>query len=115
MDEPGEELGIVAVARRLAQQADDRFARPAGIGFEIRIELVRHRQPRIQRDRLAERFLGAASLSGVGVDVLADHPMAAAQMRPCGRKRRIELEALLVQRPRVRQSVVGAREPLALR
>ena len=46
--EAREELGVVAVARGLVQQPDDGVARPAGVGLEVRVELVRDREPRIQ-------------------------------------------------------------------
>jgi hypothetical protein len=47
VDESGEEFGIIAVARGLAEKPGDRFTRPTGIGLEIRVELVRHRESRI--------------------------------------------------------------------
>ncbi len=60
VDESREKLGIVAVARGLVQESDHTFAGPARIGLEIRIELVRQRESRVQGDRPDECFLGAS-------------------------------------------------------
>ena len=57
--QPGEELRIVAVPVRFAEQPDERVLRLADVGLEIRVELVRDRQARVERERAAERLLGA--------------------------------------------------------
>ena len=59
VDESREELGIVAVARGLVQQPDDRSRGLTGVGLEIRVELVRERQPRIESERAEEGVFGA--------------------------------------------------------
>ena len=59
VDEPGEELRIVAVTVGLAEQAHQRAVRLTDVGLEVRVELVGDRQPRAQRERAAERVLGA--------------------------------------------------------
>ena len=54
--------------------------------------------------------LGAAVAVGVGLDDFPDDPMAAAEMRPRRRKERVELEALLVERPGLGHVLVAAGE-----
>ena len=60
VDESGEELRIVAVLRRLLEQADQGVRRLAHVGFELRIVLVRHRQARAERERAIERGFARA-------------------------------------------------------
>ena len=94
VDEPGEELGVVAVALRLAQQPHERRPRLAGLRLEVRVELVRQREPRVELERAAQGLpRRAPSLSGRAVDELADHAVAAAELRPGGSEARVELEA----------------------
>ena len=93
VDEPGEQLRIVAVTPRLAQQPHERALGLADVGLQVRVELVGDRQPRVERERAAEGLLGARLAVGRAVDVLADHAVAAAEPRPGGREPRIELEA----------------------
>ena len=81
----------------LAQQPDDRSCRLADVCFEIRVELVRDREARIERERAAKRLLGAGLAVGRALDVFADDPMAASELGPGGRESRIEVEALLIQ------------------
>ena len=59
VDEPREQLRIVAVAVGLAQQAHERRLRLAHVRLEVRVELVRHRKPRVELEGAAEGLLGA--------------------------------------------------------
>ena len=68
------------------------------------------RQPRAQRERAAERVFGARLAVGRRLDVLADHAVAAAEVRPRRREARIQLEAALIQVARAGEPVVGARQ-----
>ena len=102
VDEPGEQLRIVAVTVGLAQQAHDGCLRLADVRLQVRVELVRDRQPRVEREGAAEGVLGAQLAVGRGVDVLADDAVAATEVRPRGSEPRIELEAPLIQVARTR-------------
>ena len=110
VDEPGEQLRVVAVAVRLAQQPHDRARRLADVRLELRVELVRHRQARVELERAAERVLGARLAVGATLDVLADHAVAAAELRPRRREVGIQLQAALVEVARLRELGVGARQ-----
>src|SRR5438552_19017291 len=92
--EAGEQLGVVAVASGFVQKTADGLARPAGLGLEVRVELVSHREPRVQGDSPLESVFRTAVAVGRGGDVLADHTMAATQMSPRRSEVRVELEAL---------------------
>ena len=108
--EPGEELGIVAVAGGLPQQPDDRSFRLADVCFEIGVELVRDREVRIEIEGAAKRLLGAGLAVGRALDVFPDDAMAPSDLGPGGRKTRIQVEALLVQVARSAEAVVRPRE-----
>ena len=110
VDEPGEELGIVAVARRLAQQPNERMLRLPDVRLELRVELVGDRQPRIERNRPLERVFGVGLAVRRVLDVLANHTVAAAEMGPRRRKARIEIEGVPVEIARLRQPRIRARQ-----
>src|SRR4030095_9067786 len=55
--EAGKEIRIVAVTSALTEQAHHALFGATGVGFEVRIILVRHRESRVQRDRAPEGFL----------------------------------------------------------
>ena len=57
VDEPREELGVVAVALCLAHEAHECRPRLAGFRLEVRVVLVRERQVRVELERLAQRLL----------------------------------------------------------
>ena len=95
--EPREELGVVAMTLGLAEQPHQAALRLADVGFQVRVELVRHRETRTQRECAPERLLRPAVAVGLGLDVFSDQAMAAAQAGPRGSEPRIQLEAALVQ------------------
>src|SRR5262245_19958155 len=98
------------MASRLVQESGQRFADPARIGFEIGVELVRQRQARIQFDRTDECFLGTVFAAGRRVDVFPDDAVATTEMRPGWREGRVELDALLIERPSPGHALVSASE-----
>ena len=59
VDEAGEELRVVAVADRLASRRTSACSRVSDVRFEVGVELVRDRQPRVELERATERLLGA--------------------------------------------------------
>ena len=59
VNEPGKQLRIVAMADRLAQKPNERSLRLPHVGLELRVKLVRHREPRVELERPAERLLRA--------------------------------------------------------
>ena len=56
--QPGEQLRIVAVTVGLAEQADERSLCLTDVGLEVRVELVRDRQVRIELEGAAQGLLG---------------------------------------------------------
>ena len=99
VDEAGEELGVVAVARR-PRRAGARAAsrRLADVGLEVGVELVGDGQARVERRARAGRPpRPAPRCPRALVDVLADHPVAATEARPRRRELRVQLEAPLVE------------------
>src|SRR5262245_31454856 len=80
------------------------------IRLEVRIVLVRDCQARVERQRATERLLGARRTVRRAVDIFAEYPIAPAESSPCGRESRVELQALLIQVPRGRETVVSARQ-----
>ena len=84
VDEARKQLRIVSVTGGLARQAHERPRRLADVGLEVCVELVGHREARVQLERAAERILGALFAVRSAVDVLADHAMASAQVSPGG-------------------------------
>ena len=110
VDESREQLGVVAVPPPFAQQAHQRVQGVAGVRLEARVEAMRHGQARVEVQRAAEGLLRPRlAVPGV-VEVLADHPVAAAQARPGRSELRVQLQAALVQVPRLREMVVAPRE-----
>src|SRR5688500_10048468 len=81
-----------------------------GVRLELRKELVRQRQPWIDRERSPQRLLGLSLAVPRVLDVFADHAVAASEPRPRGGEVGIELEAALVQLACTRESVVRARQ-----
>ena len=110
VDEPREQLRIVAVTTGLAQQAHERPLRLADVRLEVCVELVRDREARIELERAAEGVFGARLAIWCAFDVLADHAVAATEVSPRGSEARIQLQAALIQLARAREAVVGARE-----
>ena len=110
VDQAGEQLGIVAVPARFAEQAAQRRRRLADVRLEVGVELVRDRQARVDGQGAAQRVLGPRVAARIGIDVLADDAMAAAEPGPRRREARIELEALLVEIAR-RDDAVVSRAP----
>jgi hypothetical protein len=113
VDEPREQLGIVAVARGLAQQPHDRPLRLADVRLQVRVELVRHGEAGVDLERATEGLFRAGLAVRRGLDVLADHAMAAAEVGPGGSEARIQLQAALVEVARPREPVVGPRHLVA--
>ena len=97
MNETGEELRIVAVPVRFAEQTLERPRRLTDVRLEVGVELVRDRQPRVERERTAKRFLGARLAARCDVDVLADDAVAASEPGPGRGEARIDLQTLLVR------------------
>ena len=76
---------------------------------------MRHREPRIESKRTAEGFLRALLAVVCALDELADHPVTATDLRPGGRKSRVELEAAFVHGASLRQPFVGRASSLPRR
>ena len=108
MDQPGEVLGIDRAPRPL-QQAAHRVHRAPGVALELRVVLVQDRQVGIERLGPLEGALGLAGTAGV-VEVLAEHPLAAAESRPGRRELRVERHALLVDVARLGEVIPVARQ-----
>ncbi len=106
MDETGKQLGIVAVATGLAEQPHQRPFRESHVGLEVRVELVRDGEARIERERAAKRLFGSRLAVRRDLDELADDAMAPAQVRPRRREPRVEVEALLIEVARGGEAVV---------
>src|SRR5687768_2852317 len=101
MNEPGEQLRIVAMTVGFVQQAHDGSRRLADIRLEICIELVSHRKTRVELERLPERLFSVRLTLWSAHDVLADHPVAATEVRPRRSKAWIQLQAALIQLARL--------------
>ena len=82
VDETCEEFRIVAMPVGLVQQTNESTLRLTDVGLEIRVELVRDRQMRIELERPAECVLGPRLALGRRSHVLADHAMTAPEVRP---------------------------------
>jgi hypothetical protein len=106
VDEPREQLRIVAVAIGLAEQAHERSWRAAHVRLQIRVELVRHRKTRVDRERSLKRLLGAQFAIGHGSDELANHAMASAEMGPRGSKVWIQIQTTLIRFARGLESLI---------
>ena len=110
MNEPGEQLRIVAMTVGFVQQAHDGSRRLADVRLQIRVELVRHRKSRVDLERLPERLFSVRLALGSARDVLADHPVAATEVRPRRSKPRIQLQAALIHLARLGDARVRARQ-----
>ena len=98
VDEAREDLGVVRILAREAQQARHRVARAAHLRLVVRVELVRHRQLRVELERPAEALLGLRQVARDVLDVvLGDQPVAAAELGPRRRERGVGVHALPVE------------------
>ena len=66
---PGEKLGIVAVARGLAEQAHERPLCLTDVGLEVGVELWATVMPRVDLEGSTERILGAHFAIGGGLSM----------------------------------------------
>src|SRR5687767_1793303 len=82
VNQAGKELGVVAMAGGLAEEARQGVLRAAGVGLERGVELVRDRQPRIERNRALERVFRQRLAVGQVLDELADHAVTTAKVGP---------------------------------
>src|SRR5262245_17256742 len=110
MNEAGEKFGIIAVALRLADEADDGVLCVTGVRLEVGVELVGNRQARTQRKRTTKGFLGQPFAVAGGVDVFSDDAMASPELRPRGSKAWIEIETAQIQVSRLNEAIVGAHQ-----
>ncbi len=97
VDQPRKQLRIVAVTRRFAQQAYDGLWRLPDVGFERCVELVRHRQARIERQRALECLLRIAFAVNGALDVLANHAVAPTEVSPRQCETRIQFERAQIE------------------
>src|SRR5688572_11481433 len=82
VNEPRDELRIVAVAVGLGEEPHERSWRLTDVCLQVRVELMSQRQPRIQRKRPTEGILSLCFAFGDAVDVFADHEVAPPQTCP---------------------------------
>ena len=111
VDEPREQLRVVAVTRGLAEQAHQRA--PAAwpmSASRLRVELVRDRQARVELEGAAEGLLGARLAVGRCRRCTCRSRGGSDRGAPSGREARVQLQAALVQVARLREPVVGARQ-----
>ena len=98
MGQAGEQQRVRAPIARAAQQPHHRFLGAAEIHLDVRVEVLRIGQVRIELQRLADRDLRLAKMGLVRFDeVLAEHPMRAGQPGPGRRVGRVLRDALPVQ------------------
>ena len=94
------------MALGFGEQANQGLPPSPGVALEVRVELLSDGKPRVQREG-APSASGSRLAVGRAIDVFADHPVAAAKVRP-GRCEVIEREAPLVH-------VAGAHQPFMAR
>src|SRR5207247_2976411 len=82
--EPREQLRVVAVTLRLAQQAHERGLGLTSFCLEVRVERVRQGKPRVELEGSAEGLLGARVAVRRAFYELADDAVTATQACPGG-------------------------------
>ncbi len=106
VDETRKQFRIVPVTTGFAKEADERSLRLTDVRLEIRVELVRDREVRIDRQRVAECVFRSSLAVCFDLDVLADHAVAAPELGPSRSEARIQFQTALVQLTRPREAVV---------
>src|SRR5262245_19369086 len=114
MDQAGEKLWIIPMTTGLVQPATECVVRMARIRLEIRVVLVRDREPGAQLERAAQCFLGASFDVRGTTHELSENAQGATQLGPCGGEARVELHAALIQISRLGELLVGPSERVRL-
>ena len=110
---PPNSCGSARRSRARSSKPHERLERSAGFHLQLRIQVVRERQLRVDGDGAPERFFGEPHQLGIGLrPIFRHHPVSSTEPRPGRRIPRIGADRLQIEIARLRPGLGIASEPV---